>query len=118
MEVECERWGEDEEVEMDVDLSPELMEELLVQISSAREMLTFSTSVDVFNVSSNSIPFLYAVSRMCGYILICCSTLFVKLHHTHNLYFIYICFGSDLLSCLYTLFALLMHINACTHAVY
>ena len=59
--MDCEeRWGEEGEVSMDVDLSEAQQEELITEISRTRETLLPATSLESFDLSSGSTP-LYQV---------------------------------------------------------
>lgn len=59
-EMECERWGGEEEVAMDIDLSEEEQLLLISQVLSARSTLTPSTSLDGWGLPQETVD--YSVS--------------------------------------------------------
>lgn len=63
--MDCEKWvGDEDVVEMDIELSPKMQEEMLMEMSSTRQGTVFSSSVESFTLGSDTIPFLYSVSSL------------------------------------------------------
>ena len=61
-EMDCEeRWGDDGEVSMDLDLSEVQQEQLIVEISATRNTILPATTLDSFSLPSSPATPLYQV---------------------------------------------------------